>query len=153
MFESVIPLVCALIHALIQLRPYDVEYGTYGITDYKLLKKAVATGGYPPTIKYAVTYKEELRRTGKPVWVCLDLLGAAETTLTFLCKAYEEKDCQQLDENKNGRLKLAGKLGHSQDLQNAFRVPVYCTTSVPPTLVMYTHHLFCSCVFHSSPSH
>ena len=104
MFESIIPLVCALIYAFIQLRPNDVEYGTYGITNYKLLKKAVVTGVYPPTIKYAVTYKEELREIGKPVWVCLDVLGAAETTLTFLCKAYEEKDCQQLDESKNGRL-------------------------------------------------
>ena len=91
--------------AFIQLRPDDVEYATYDITDYKLLKRAVATGGYPPTIKYAVTYHEELRRTGRPVWVHLDLLGAAAgRTLTITCKAYEEKDCLQLDGSRNGRL-------------------------------------------------
>ena len=90
--------------AFIQLRRCDVEYATYGITDDKLLKRAVATGVYPPTIKYAVTYKKKLRRTGRPVWVCLDLLGAAERTMTFMCKAYEEVDCQQLDGSRNGRL-------------------------------------------------
>ena len=82
-----------------------MEYATNDITDYKLLKRAVATGGYPPTIKYAVTYNEELRRTGRPVWVCLDLQGAAAgIELTFRCKAYEENDCPQLDGSKNGRL-------------------------------------------------
>ena len=90
--------------AFVQLRPDDVEYATYGITNYKLLKRAVSTGGYPPTIKYTVTYNEELRRTGNPVWVHLDLLGAAERTLTFTCKAYEEKDCQPLDGGRNGKL-------------------------------------------------
>ena len=81
-----------------------MEYPTYDITDYKLLKRAVATGGYPPTIKYAVTYKKKLKRTGNPVWVYLDLEGAAERTLTITCKAYEEVDCQQLDGSRNGRL-------------------------------------------------
>ena len=77
--------------AFLQLRPYDVEYATYGITDDKLLKRAVTTSGYPPTIKYAVAYKKKLRRTGNPVYVCLDLLGAAAgAKLTFTCKAYEE---------------------------------------------------------------
>ena len=82
-----------------------MEYATYDIPGYKLLKRAVATGGYPPTMKYAVTYNEELRRAGNPVWVYLDLLGAAAgRTLTFMCKAYEEKDCHQLDGGRNGRL-------------------------------------------------
>ena len=90
--------------AFIQLRPDDVKYATYDIPDYKLLKRAVATGGYPPTMKYAVTYNEELRRTGNPVWVHLDIYGAAERTLTFMCKAYEEKDGLQLDGSRNGRL-------------------------------------------------
>ena len=90
--------------AFIQLRPDDVDYPTYDITDDKLLETAVATGGYPPTIKYAVTYHEELRRTGNPVLVHLDIYGAAERTLTFMCKAYEEKDCLQLDGGRNGRL-------------------------------------------------
>ena len=76
-----------------------MEYGTYGITDYKLLKKAVSTGGYPRTLQCAVTYKEVLRRTGRPVLVCMDLLGAG-TKLTFMCNAYEEDD-QQL-EGRNG---------------------------------------------------
>ena len=73
--------------AVVQLRPDDVEYARRDITDDKLLKRAVTTGGYPPTIKYAVTYNEELRRTGRPaVWVCLDLQGAAAgRTLTFMC--------------------------------------------------------------------
>ena len=91
--------------AFIQLQPDDVKYATYDITDDMLLETAVATGGYPPTIKYAVTYNEELRRTGNPVWVHLDIYGAAERTLTFMCKAYEEKDCQRLDGSRiNGRI-------------------------------------------------
>ena len=91
--------------AFIQLWPIDVEYATYDITDDMLLETAVDTRGYPPTIKYAVTYNEELRRTGNPVWVHLDIHGAAAgRTLTFMCKAYEEKDCHQLDGGRNGRL-------------------------------------------------
>ena len=78
-----------------------MEYGSYGITDYKLLKKAVSTGGYPPTLQCAVTYKEVLRTTGRPVWACMDLLGTtAEKDLTFRCNAYEE-DHQQV-EGRNG---------------------------------------------------
>ena len=42
---------------------------------------------------------------GRPVWVYLDLLGAeADTELTFMCKAYEEADHQQLDGSSNGEL-------------------------------------------------
>jgi len=86
------------------LRPDDVKYATYEITDGTLLKRAVATGDYPPTIKYAVTYKKKLKRTGRPVWVHLDLLGAADDRkLTVMCKAYEEKDRQQLEGSRNGR--------------------------------------------------
>ena len=86
-----------------QLKPCDVEYSRYGITTSKLLKRAVLNTGYPPAITCAITYKEELRRTGRPVWVCLDLLGAG-TELSFMCKAYEKADYQQLDGSRNGEL-------------------------------------------------
>ena len=90
-------------HVCIQLLPCDVKYGSHSITNYKVLKKAMRDMGYPPVISCAVTYREELRRTGRPVWVCLDLLGAdTETELTFMCKAYEEVGCQQLDGSRNG---------------------------------------------------
>ena len=93
-------LVC---HVQIQLLPCDVKYGSLRITNYKLLKRAVRDMGYPPVISCAVTYREELRQTGRPVWVCLDLLGAdTETELTFMCKAYEDVGCQQLDGSRNG---------------------------------------------------
>ena len=80
-----------------------MEYTSRGITSAKLLKRAVLNRGYPPSITFAVTYKEELKRTGRPVWVHLDLFGAGEN-LTFACKAYEEEDRQQLDGSGNGEL-------------------------------------------------
>ena len=83
----------------IQLKPAGVDYNSHGITSPKLLKVAVLNRGYPPSITFAVTYKEELSRTGRPVWVCLDLIGAGEN-LTFMCKAYEE----ELDRSRNGEL-------------------------------------------------
>ena len=102
---------CACVYC-VQLLPCDVKYGSLRITDYKLLKRAVRDMGYPPVISCAVTYREELRQRGRPVWVCLDLLGAdTETELTFMCKAYEEVGCQQLDGNKNGEFEGQG---HSQ---------------------------------------
>ena len=72
----------------LQVQPDDLKYDDRGITSPKLLKKAVNRRNYPPSITCLVTYREELRRTGKPVWVILELLGA-ETELTFACKAYE----------------------------------------------------------------
>ena len=90
----------------IQLLPYDVDYGSHGITNPKLLKKAVSNMDYPPAISCVITYREELRKTGIPVLVRLDLLGAdAGTELTFQCQAYEEVDCQQLNGSRNGELK------------------------------------------------
>ena len=80
-----------------------MEYASHGITSPKLLKMAVLTRGYPPSITFAVIYREELRRTGKPVWVHLDLFGAGNE-LTFACKAYEEEDQQRLDSSRNGEL-------------------------------------------------
>ena len=77
-----------------QLQPDDVDYSSHGITSSKLLKRAVLNMGYPPAITCAITYREELRRIGRPVWVRLDLLGARKE-LTFMCKAYEEADCQR----------------------------------------------------------
>ena len=87
----------------IQLKPVEVEYNSHGITSPKLLKVAVLNRGYPPSITFAVTYKEELRRMGRPVWVQLDLLGAGKN-LTFMCKAYEEENHKQLDRSRNGEL-------------------------------------------------
>ena len=88
----------------IQLKACDVEYGSKSITNPKLLKRAVCDMGYPPVITCVLVYREELRRTGRPVLVRLDLLGTdAGTELVFMCKAYEEID-QQLDGSRNGRL-------------------------------------------------
>ena len=84
----------------IQLEPKDVDYDEQGITSSRELERSVHSGLYPPSITFATTYKEELRRTGRPVWVCLDLFGAGKE-LTFMCKAYEE-DQQQLNGSKNG---------------------------------------------------
>ena len=89
-----------------QLKPYDVEYGSLGITTAKMLKTAVLSKGYPPTITLAVTYREDLRKKGNPVWVGMEIVGAdAGKELTFMCKAYEEVHCQQLNGSMNGELK------------------------------------------------
>ena len=87
----------------IQLEPGEVEYTSRGITSPELLKMEVLNRGYPPSITFAVTYKEVLRRTGRPVWVHLDLFGARKE-LTFACKAYEEEDQQRLDVSKSCEL-------------------------------------------------
>ena len=63
--------------------------------------------GYPPAITCAVTYKEELREMGRPVWVHLDLTGASKK-LTFSCKAYEKADWPPLDVIRNGELEGQG---------------------------------------------
>ena len=117
-----------------------MKYGSLRITNYKLLKRAVRNMGYPPVISCAVTYREELRRTGRPVWVCLDLLGAdAETELTFMCKAYEEVGSQQLDRSSNGELKVRATV--RQPLQH-----LQCGTvhSCYPVCKLSTDCLFCS---------
>ena len=63
--------------------------------------------GYPPAITCAVTYKEELRKMGRPVWVYLDLTGAGKK-LTFMCKAYEKAEWLPLDGSRNGELEGQG---------------------------------------------
>ena len=125
----------------VQLLPCDVKYGSLRITNPKLLKRAVRVMGYPPVISCAVTYREELRRTGRPVWVCLDLLGAdTETELTFMCKAYEEVGCQQLDGSRNGEFEGQA---HGQTALAALQ----CGTvhSCHPVSKLSTDCLFCSC--------
>ena len=88
----------------IQVKADDVKYCSHSITNHQLLKRAVRDMGYPPAISCVLVYREELRRTGRPVLVRLDLLGAdADTELTFMCKAYEA-DHQQLDGSRNGEL-------------------------------------------------
>ena len=75
----------------LQLEPRHLEYDYHGITSPKLLEMAVNNRGYPPAITCVVTYQEELRISGNPMWVELDLLGA-ENKLSFMCKAYEQAD-------------------------------------------------------------
>ena len=72
----------------LKVQPDYLKYDYNDITSPKQLEMAVNSGGYPPSITCKVTYREELRRTGKPVWVILELLGA-EIELSFACKAYE----------------------------------------------------------------
>lgn len=71
----------------------DVEYENYGITSSNLLEMAVLNKSYPPTISCAITYREELKWVGKPVFVHLDIFGAGRE-LSFKSKAYEETDYQ-----------------------------------------------------------
>ena len=59
--------------------------------------------GYPPAISCVFVYREELKKTGRPVLVSLDVTGAGKE-LTFMCKTYEEADDQQLDRSRNGEL-------------------------------------------------
>ena len=49
---------------------------------------AVRNSGYPPAITCAISYREELRRTGNPVYVYLDILGAGRE-VAFPVRAYE----------------------------------------------------------------
>ena len=84
-----------------QLQPHYVTYDYHEITNPKLLEMAVNHRTYPPSITYVVTYPEELRKTGRPVWVTLELLGA-DNELTFSCKAYEPADGQPLSSVRNG---------------------------------------------------
>ena len=73
----------------LKVQPDYLKYDYHGFTSPKHLEMAVNSLGYPPSITCLVAYREELRRTGKPVWVILELLGA-ETELSFTCKAYED---------------------------------------------------------------
>ena len=85
-----------------------MEHTSHGITTSRLLERAVLNMGYPSAITCAVTYQEELRRMGRPVWVRLDLTGAGKE-LAFMCKTYEEVDHQQLNGIRNGELKWTDK--------------------------------------------
>ena len=90
---------CAFIffdNDMLKVQPQDLKYDSHLITSPKQLEMAVNNRGYPPSVTCLVAYREELRRTGKPVWVVLELLGA-EIELNFLCKAYED-----LNGAKNG---------------------------------------------------
>ena len=87
----------------IQLKPDDVEYVNHGITTAKLLRRAVLNMGYPPAISCVFVYRVELRKTGRPVLVSLDVTGAGKE-LAFMCKTYEEADDQQRDRSRNGEL-------------------------------------------------
>ena len=58
---------------------------------------------YPPAISCVFVYREELRKTGRPVLVSLDVTGAGKE-LTFMCKTYEEADDRQRDRSRNGEL-------------------------------------------------
>ena len=75
----------------LQLEARYLEYDYHGIDTPELLEMTVYNRGYPPAITCVVTYQEELRITGKPMWVELDLLGA-DHELSFQCTAYEQAD-------------------------------------------------------------
>ena len=73
-----------------QLLSRQVQYNDLSISSYKLLEEAVKESSYPPSITCAVTYDEELRRTGKPTEVKLRISGM-DPKMEFQCKAYERK--------------------------------------------------------------
>ena len=80
------------------MKPDELRYDTRGITSSKLLEMAVNNRDYPPAITCDVTYRKELRETGKPVFVVMDLhILGSETELTFKCKAYEPINNQQVN--------------------------------------------------------
>ena len=109
-----------------------MEYTSHGITSPELLEMAVLNMGYPPVITCVLVYRKELRRTGRPVWVCLDLTGAGKE-LTFMCKAYEEVD-KQLDRSRNGELEWTNKatisIFSTCSTALSSRVQVECTLPV-----------------------
>ena len=144
-----------LLCLIIQLTPYDVEYDSHGITTSKLLKRAILNTGYPPAITCVITYREELRRTGRPVLVCLDLLGAdAGTKLTFKCKAYDEADCQLgACGCTNGELEWTDKVTTTFE-QSDFTCSIFGTSVTTHCChPEYTYCLFCSCALHPRPCH
>lgn len=102
------------------IKPNDVEYSSHGITTSKLLKRKVVNKEYPSAITCIITYREELRKTGKLVWVCLVLLGVGKE-LTSMCKAYEEVDHKQVNGRDDGKLKICTFQG---DVVNHMRVHV-----------------------------
>ena len=55
------------------------------------------------SITVDATHRQDLKKTGRPVWVCLDLVGAGKE-LSFKCKAYEDVHEQHLDGSRNSEV-------------------------------------------------
>ena len=85
--QCILSLVCS---SLEQLLPHDVEYSSCGIFSDEQLEMAVMNSSYPPTIEYFVKYRKELKRTGRPTEVKLQISGM-DRKMEFSCPAYEQK--------------------------------------------------------------
>ena len=72
-----------------QLLFRDVQYGCHSIICPELLEKAVKESSYPPSITCAVMYNEELRGTGRPTRVGLQISGV-DPKMEFQCTVYEQ---------------------------------------------------------------
>ena len=53
------------------------------------MEKAVKSAAYPPFISCQTTYSKEVRRTGVPTKVVLQIEGVKDKAMPFLCTAYE----------------------------------------------------------------
>ena len=80
----------SFVHASVQQLPSShVQYDSLNIGSPKLLKDAVKTSSYPPTINSVVEYRAELRRTGRRTGVGLHISGM-DPEMEFQCPAYEK---------------------------------------------------------------
>ena len=80
----------SFVHASVQQLPSShVQYDSVSIGSPKLLKDAVKTSLYPPTISCVIEYRAKLRRTGRRTWVGLHISGM-DPEMDFQCPAYEQ---------------------------------------------------------------
>ena len=67
-----------------------MRYDVSGIHSENALEDAVKDYAYPPTIKYIVKYRKELKRTGRSTEVTLQLhISDTDQPMNFPCTAYE----------------------------------------------------------------
>ena len=85
--QCILSLVCITLQ---QLLPRDVQYDSCGIYSDEQLEMAVKNSSYPPTIECFVKYRKELKRTGRPTEVKLQISGM-DRKMEFPCPAYEQK--------------------------------------------------------------
>ena len=85
--QCILSLVCITLQ---QLLPRDVQYDSCGIYSDGQLEMAVKNSSYPPTIECFVKYRKELKRTGRPTEVKLQISGM-DRKMEFPCPAYEQK--------------------------------------------------------------
>ena len=80
----------SFVHASVQQLPSShVQYDSLSIGSHKLLKDAVKTSLYPPTISCVIEYRAKLRRTDRRTWVGLHISGM-DPEMDFQCPAYEQ---------------------------------------------------------------